>query len=226
MIKGHKDITSTPGGDWVDVRDVATAHVNAIVPGAAGGEHFIVASVHHCTASDAVLAALPKGTPGAGKDGAHPVLLDTTKARTALGMKFRQLSEIAQDTARSLLANEKSCRCSPVSDEMGCNVEGSTIPKQVIRVAQLRGDRRMERPCRCRRGRAALGMRGALRLRIHARRSVGSAVRPGVGAGRGGAGGAVRAGGGAGTRWAGGRGVGGCGGDEGCGEGEDEEARQ
>ncbi|KAF8526820.1 hypothetical protein JB92DRAFT_3108057 [Gautieria morchelliformis] len=118
MIKGQKDIASTPGGNWVDVRDVATAHVNAIVTEAAGGERFIVASgpytnqgiidaVHDGTASDAVLAALPKGTPGAGNNAVHPVLLDTTKARTVLGMKFRQLSETAQDTARSLLANEK-----------------------------------------------------------------------------------------------------------------------
>ncbi|KAF8526824.1 hypothetical protein JB92DRAFT_2870216 [Gautieria morchelliformis] len=30
MSPRHKDITSTSGGNWVDVRDVATAHVNAI----------------------------------------------------------------------------------------------------------------------------------------------------------------------------------------------------
>ncbi|KAF8531162.1 hypothetical protein JB92DRAFT_3139046 [Gautieria morchelliformis] len=90
--------TSPPrrGGDWVDVRDVATVHVNAIVTEAAGGEHFIVASgpytnqgiidaVHDGTASDAVLAALPKGTPGAGNNAVRPVLLDTTKARAVWG---------------------------------------------------------------------------------------------------------------------------------------------
>ncbi|KAF8526792.1 hypothetical protein JB92DRAFT_2869602, partial [Gautieria morchelliformis] len=39
--KGHR---LHAGGNWVDDRDVATAHVNAIVTEAAGGERFIVAS--------------------------------------------------------------------------------------------------------------------------------------------------------------------------------------
>ncbi|KAF8531160.1 hypothetical protein JB92DRAFT_2825304 [Gautieria morchelliformis] len=211
MIKGHKDITSTPWGTGFDVRDVATAHVNAIVTGAAGGERFIVASgpytnqgiidaVHDGTASDAVLSALPKGTPGSGKEGVHPVLFDTTKARTVLGMKFRQLSETAQDTARSSLANEKSFGW------RSCAATGAwNVPVDVGGGAPL-----WECAGHCGCGPCA---------------SVGGAggARPCASVGRGGA---VRAGGGAGTRWAGGQGVGGCGGDEGWGEGGEEEARQ
>ncbi|KAF8526806.1 hypothetical protein JB92DRAFT_2826436 [Gautieria morchelliformis] len=90
--KGHR---LHAGGNWVDDRDVATAHG-------------IIDAIHGGTASDAVLSALPKGTPGARKDGVYPVLLHTTKARTVLGTTFRELSETAQDTARSLLANERS----------------------------------------------------------------------------------------------------------------------
>ena len=55
-----------------------------------------------------MLSALPKGTPGAGKGVTHPVLLDTTKARTILGLTFKEIGETAKDTARSLMEREKA----------------------------------------------------------------------------------------------------------------------
>jgi hypothetical protein len=36
------------------------------------------------------------------------VLLDTTMARTILGLTFKELDETAKDTARSLLEREKA----------------------------------------------------------------------------------------------------------------------
>ena len=114
------------------------AHVQAITTEKAGGERFLVTSgeffrlfprfvfirvsfsgpftfqgvldeIHTESASDPLLLSIPKGTAGAGKNVTHPVLIDTTKARTVLGMKFMEISETAKDTARSLLEREKSC---------------------------------------------------------------------------------------------------------------------
>jgi hypothetical protein len=56
---------------------------------------------------DPTFSDIPKGNPGSGKSTTHPVLLDTTKVRTVLGLKFRMISETAKDSVRSLLEREK-----------------------------------------------------------------------------------------------------------------------
>ena len=68
----------------------------------------VLDAIHAAPTSDPALSALPKGTPGAGKDVTHPVLLDTTQARTVLGLEFKGLNEVAKDTSRSLLEREKA----------------------------------------------------------------------------------------------------------------------
>ncbi|KAF8580286.1 D-lactaldehyde dehydrogenase [Ramaria rubella] len=118
LIKGRIAPTTVPLGNWTDVRDLATAHVKALVVEQAGGERFIISSGPytwqdfldsiHSGARDRGLLDIPTGTPGAGKNVTHPILLDTTQVRTILKLEFRGMEEMAKDTARSLLEREKS----------------------------------------------------------------------------------------------------------------------
>jgi len=115
IIKGHKAPTGSPTGNWVDVRDLAEAHVRAITVDKAGGERFIIGAgsfttqdfldaIHCGPAPDSEFADIPKGTPGAGLAATHPALMDTKKAKEVLGLQFTGLEKSAKDTARSLLA--------------------------------------------------------------------------------------------------------------------------
>lgn len=115
IIRGQKAVSAAPVGNWVDVRDLAKAHVDCLTIPKAGGERFLVASgpftwqdfvdaIH----PDPTFSTVPKGTPGSGKSATHPVLLDTTKAKTILGLKFREINETAKDSVRSLLEREKA----------------------------------------------------------------------------------------------------------------------
>lgn len=128
--------TATHVGNWIDVRDVAEAHVRALTTPKAGGERFIIAAgmyhiffvlilllifigpycwqdvldAIHAESEDSSEAALfanvPQGNSGAGKNILHAALMDTTKAMTILGLKYHKLERTAKDTAKSLLARQ------------------------------------------------------------------------------------------------------------------------
>ncbi|KAJ7490833.1 D-lactaldehyde dehydrogenase [Mycena latifolia] len=90
-----------PGGCWVDVRDLALAHVRALQKEEAGGERIIIAAGAF-TWQDWLDAAPPsskyqKGTPGAGKDAVHLLRYDSSKGIRILGMKYRSMAETAAD---------------------------------------------------------------------------------------------------------------------------------
>ncbi|KAJ7311769.1 hypothetical protein DFH08DRAFT_897584 [Mycena albidolilacea] len=91
----------TGGGCWVDVRDIALAHVRALQKQAAGGERIIVAAGAFKwqdwldAAPVSSKSTYQRGTPGAGKDAVHPVRHDTRKSIRILGMEYRSMAETA-----------------------------------------------------------------------------------------------------------------------------------
>ncbi|KAK0460538.1 D-lactaldehyde dehydrogenase [Desarmillaria tabescens] len=94
-------ILTQPGHGWVDVRDLAEAHVRALEVEAAGGQRIIV-SAGSCVWQDCIIAAqsvstsrtLPKPVPG---DVKYAVIFDTSKEKRLLGLKFRTMEETARD---------------------------------------------------------------------------------------------------------------------------------
>ncbi|KAF7336883.1 D-lactaldehyde dehydrogenase [Mycena venus] len=93
------------GGSWVDVRDLALAHVRALEKEAAGGERIIISA--GCFAWQDWLDAAPlsskyqKGTPGAGKDAVHLLRYQNDKSIRILGMEYRSMA----DTAAAAIAD-------------------------------------------------------------------------------------------------------------------------
>jgi hypothetical protein len=51
--------------------------------------------------STALPKTTPRGVPGAGKNTVHPVLIDSTRAREVLGLKFRTHTETFVDMLES-----------------------------------------------------------------------------------------------------------------------------
>ncbi|KAG7448146.1 D-lactaldehyde dehydrogenase [Guyanagaster necrorhizus] len=94
-------ILTQPGHGWVDVRDLAEAHVLALEVEAAGGERIII-SAGSCVWQDFINAAqsvstsrtLPKAVPG---DTRYAIVFDTSKEKRLLGLKFRTMEETARD---------------------------------------------------------------------------------------------------------------------------------
>ncbi|KAL5483361.1 hypothetical protein ACEPAI_8592 [Sanghuangporus weigelae] len=88
-------------GEWIDVRDVAEGHVRALEVSQAGGERFILSSgpwiwqdwldtANQLNISD---ADFPIGTPGEGKQFSFKVRFDPKKARSILGLQFRDMGQ-------------------------------------------------------------------------------------------------------------------------------------
>ncbi|GLB36862.1 putative D-lactaldehyde dehydrogenase [Lyophyllum shimeji] len=104
-----KDFLTTQGASWIDVRDVAEAHVLALEKEAAGGERIIISAGSYVW-QDWVDAAnslspspipshprLPVGYPGARPD--KPVAsYDTSKEKRILGLKYHTKEETTRDT--------------------------------------------------------------------------------------------------------------------------------
>ncbi|GAD93755.1 ketoreductase [Paecilomyces variotii No. 5] len=97
---------------WVDVRDVALAHVRAIEVPEAGGQRFFVVSGHFSNKQIADVIREthpelddklpPKDTPDdLSPDTYKP---DNSKSVKVLGLKYRNLKESISDTVKSLLA--------------------------------------------------------------------------------------------------------------------------
>jgi len=101
------------GGSWVDVRDVANAHVLSLTTEKAGGERFIASGggyvwqdwldVCNKVAPSLGLTKLQKGKPGAGKGAVIPGVYDATKSQTILGLHYHTMEE----TATSMLTEFK-----------------------------------------------------------------------------------------------------------------------
>ncbi|CAK5279249.1 unnamed protein product, partial [Mycena citricolor] len=94
------------GGSWVDVRDLALAHVRAIQKEEAGGERIIVCEGTY-TWQDMIDALPPaavasgkyqKGTPGSGKDFKQMTTYDNSKGLRILGIKYRTVKDVTADT--------------------------------------------------------------------------------------------------------------------------------
>jgi len=101
------DKLAVPRGNWVDVRDVALIHTEALLKEEAGGERF-VASAGPFTWQDfldalneAGVSDIPKGNPGTGKDAAHTTL-SGEKAVRVLGHRYKTVGECAKDTVDAI----------------------------------------------------------------------------------------------------------------------------
>ncbi|KAJ6596330.1 hypothetical protein DFH09DRAFT_905482 [Mycena vulgaris] len=95
------------GGCWIDVRDLALAHVHALQKEEAGGERIIIAagafSWQDWRACPNFLDFLPttpfhKGTPGAGKDAVQLLRYENGKGIRILGMEYRSMADTAAAT--------------------------------------------------------------------------------------------------------------------------------
>lgn len=121
IAAGEKDkdqLGEKNGYAWVDVRDVAEAHVRSLEKGEAGGERIIVSSGSYIwqewfNAANAAsqspdLASLqdhlPKGSPElTSGEVTHFVKFDNAKSRRVLGLKYRA----KEDTARDILEDAR-----------------------------------------------------------------------------------------------------------------------
>ncbi|KAJ7846608.1 D-lactaldehyde dehydrogenase [Mycena olivaceomarginata] len=90
---------SAGGGCWIDVRDLALAHVRAQEKEEAGGERIII-TAGAFSWQDWLDAAPPsskylKGTPGAGKDAVHLLRYKNEKSIRIHGLKYRSMEDTA-----------------------------------------------------------------------------------------------------------------------------------
>lgn len=105
-----EDALTTVSANWVDVRDVADAHVEVILRDSAGGERFITSA--GAFAYQDFLNALSttelkdrtnKGFPGVPSKPTNPTYFDGSKATRELGIKYLDVKTSGLDTAKSLL---------------------------------------------------------------------------------------------------------------------------
>lgn len=97
---------------WVDVRDVALAHVRAIEVPEAGGQRFFVVSGQFSNKqiADVIRETHPeledKLPPKDSPEDLSPdtYVPDNSKSVKVLGLKYRSLKESISDTVKSLLA--------------------------------------------------------------------------------------------------------------------------
>ncbi|KZO94382.1 NAD-P-binding protein [Calocera viscosa TUFC12733] len=94
-------------GFWIDVRDVACAHLLALQKEKAGGERVLIAAgafawqdVYDSMHAVQSTIPMPRGSPGV-KRGAMNIA-DTSKATRLLGLTYRALGEAARDTIISV----------------------------------------------------------------------------------------------------------------------------
>ncbi|TEB26681.1 D-lactaldehyde dehydrogenase [Coprinellus micaceus] len=89
------------GNTWVDVRDLAEAHVRALEREGAGGERIIVSGwidTVNALASPAIQPVLPKGYPElASGEIPYHIRVDTSKGERLLGLKYRTKEDMVRD---------------------------------------------------------------------------------------------------------------------------------
>ncbi|QRV79239.1 D-lactaldehyde dehydrogenase [Ceratobasidium sp. AG-Ba] len=98
-----KETLLQPNMNFVDVRDVALAHLRALEVPEAGGQRFIAAGGALCwqDALDILPPPHPRGIPGAGKGLTHSIF-NADKARKILGINFKSMEESVKDTELGL----------------------------------------------------------------------------------------------------------------------------
>lgn len=114
LIQGQMKEKIAPTGTflWVDVRDVALAHVRAIEVPEAGGERFFVVAGFFSNKELADMARethskLESKLPPADSSSDFPeniYEIDNNKSQKILGIKYRPLKQTVSDTIDSLLA--------------------------------------------------------------------------------------------------------------------------
>ncbi|KAI9732521.1 MAG: methylglyoxal reductase (NADPH-dependent) gre2 [Cirrosporium novae-zelandiae] len=115
LIQGvHKNGPIPPNGTfiWVDVRDVALAHVRAMEVPEAGGKRFFATAGHYSNKEivEIIRQDFPQfadGLPGKEMEGNFPeeiYKVDMERVRGVLGIEFRDLRSTVVDTVRSLEA--------------------------------------------------------------------------------------------------------------------------
>ncbi|KAE9410975.1 NAD(P)-binding protein [Gymnopus androsaceus JB14] len=97
---------------WVDVRDLAEAHVLALVKEGVQGERIIVSAGPYVwqdwmdcanSLSPSPIPShpnLPKGLPGSAKDVTHMVLFSADKGEKLLGIKYHTMEEMTRDSLK------------------------------------------------------------------------------------------------------------------------------
>lgn len=113
LVRGLDKDTSPPTGTflWVDVRDVALAHVRAIEVAEAGAQRFFVTAGHYTNKDvvDIIRDAYPElkdRLPEAKSDLPQDVYgYDNSKSIQVLGLKYGSLKEAVVDTVKTLLDN-------------------------------------------------------------------------------------------------------------------------
>ncbi|KAI0056653.1 D-lactaldehyde dehydrogenase [Artomyces pyxidatus] len=107
---------NTNSNAWIDVRDLAQAHLLAGETAGASGERIIVSAgpFHWQEIVDAANAITPaplpniiKGTPGATKDKPYLYMYDTSKMHRIFGLKLRGMDDLVRDTLVSFAALKK-----------------------------------------------------------------------------------------------------------------------
>lgn len=103
---------TAPVFTWVDVRDVALAHVRAVIKPDAGGKRFYIVAGYFSNKrlADVIRDGHPelvgKLPPPEGAVDDFPVDVygfDNSRSRGVLGMEYRGLEESVEDTVRSIL---------------------------------------------------------------------------------------------------------------------------
>ncbi|KAH9855687.1 NAD-P-binding protein [Lenzites betulinus] len=98
------------GASWVDVRDIAQAHVLALLKPEASGSRFVISSSAFkwqdwVNAAHEFEPSIPANPSYDRSKADFPLTYDNTKARTVLGIKFRTIEETTKDTLEDLKAH-------------------------------------------------------------------------------------------------------------------------
>ncbi|EGX95932.1 NAD(P)-binding domain [Cordyceps militaris CM01] len=107
-------VPPTKGPVWVDVRDVADAHVRALVVPEAGGGRYLLAQGVYCNQEIADVARrvapmadrIPVGTPGTREAQGH-FGVDAAETERVLGVKWRGLDECLRSLVPQLFEMEE-----------------------------------------------------------------------------------------------------------------------
>lgn len=115
-----KDVPDTVFWAFVDVRDLAIAHVRAIQVPEAGNERFFVAGGRssYQKVADLLRASprlpeteknkVPLGSPGQGYPGPEVYDIDNSKSKRILGLQYRSLDDAVVDSAIKLIKLRKA----------------------------------------------------------------------------------------------------------------------
>ena len=108
------DLPPTKAPVWVDVVDVAEAHIKALEIEKAGGERFLLAAGTYCNQEIADVihklglgGSIPVGTPGKRESAAH-FGVDAVKAERVLSLQWTTLEESMQNLVPQILSIERS----------------------------------------------------------------------------------------------------------------------